>query len=113
MIYGIESSTDSRSHHCIIKKFSSLKAAKKWANSEENGKYEDAGAANNKLPMTSQNFHKVLRDYYEMPVGWRKPSKKQIEKMKGSRPWECRYTNNQLLAQVIYSERLKEPKQEL
>ena len=128
MIYGIESSTDSRSRHCIIKKFSSLKSAKKWANSEENGKYdgskcrifiyikrlsEDAGAANNKLPMYSQNYHKLLRDYYEMPLGWRPPSKKQIEKMKGERPWECRYTNNQLLFQVIYSNRIKEPKQEL
>jgi hypothetical protein len=111
MIVGVEFSTDSRSRHCIIKKFSSLKAAKKWANSEENGKFEDAGSAKNDLPMTQQNFHKVLRHIHEMPVGWRMPSKKRIQQMKGTRSWECRSTDNQLIAQVLWSEEIKVPKQ--
>ena len=78
MIWGIEQSTDMRNPRTVIKKFSTRKSALKWAS--ESGGYSDKGAANNALPVPSQNWHHSFRYVWETN-GWRSPSVAKLDEM--------------------------------
>ncbi len=70
MIYGIEQSTDMRCPQTVIAKFTSRRSAMRWLEPARLTHGEDAE--------TVQNFHHTLRTAYEMPVGFRLPSPKQL-----------------------------------
>lgn len=78
MIYGIERTTDLRSPETQVKTFTSEKTALKWASKPRELAFQ--GAANNDLPMDARNHHHRIRNVYRMPSGWRKPSKREIDK---------------------------------
>ncbi len=71
MIYGIEESTDMRDPRTVIKKFTSVQSAKRWC--------ANSGKFTHDNPETAQNYHHTFRTIYQSPLGWRLPSKKQIE----------------------------------
>jgi len=84
MIYGVEDSTDLRWKNTKIKRFRSIRQARRWALS---------------LPDQSKIFgHKTFRRLYRMPTGWRPPSKKQLDNLarQNSSSTYPRYANDVL-----------------
>lgn len=72
MIYGVEQTTDSRYPETVVRKFTSRKAALNWV--KDGGGFAWIGGARSDIPVPQQNWHRRLRDLYEMPPAWRPPS---------------------------------------
>lgn len=92
MFYGIEHNTDLRCLDTKVKKFRSKKSAMDWKSG--GGGLAFPGAATNDIPVSQQNWHHRIRKVYEMPTGWRPPSKKILSKMAliDSTPTYMRYS---------------------
>lgn len=99
MFIVIKQSTDSRDNNYILQKFSSLKSAEKWIEKQTCG-FAYPAAADNSLPVTQQNYHKLICTIYEMPLNWRMPSRKQLEKGLYE-PW--RYSDKKLQLGAIHA----------
>src|ERR1035437_7818948 len=86
MIYGIEQTTDSRYPETKIVRFTNRKRALEWATG--GGGFAWEGGACGDIPVQQQNWHHRLRDLYDLPVGWRKPTIKEqrayADKWRGS-----------------------------
>lgn len=86
MSYGIESTTDSRYPETKIVKFTSRRAALNWV--AKGGEFAWAGGARKDIPLQQQNWHRRLRDVYEIPSGERPPTpserRKYVERSRGS-----------------------------
>ena len=76
MIYGIEETTDMRYPETKVVKFTSRKRALTWVKQDQG--FAWAGGARNDIPVQQQNWHRRLRDIYE--VSERHPSKGYFEK---------------------------------
>ena len=101
MFYGVEQTTDQRCPDTKIKKFTSLKQALKWRSNS--GGYAWPGAARNDIPGPLRNFHHRLREVYEMPRGWRKPSSKQLNKEAWERSTSMYpRSSNEILASIFF-----------
>jgi hypothetical protein len=74
MIIGIEQSTDLRDRRTALKKFSSVKAAEKWKNHEDNGKLTHGEHAE-----VQRNYHHSFRTVYEVDA--RRITKSYINKL--------------------------------
>lgn len=101
MIYGVEQNTDLRCPNTKIVKFTSIKKAKEWR--DKNLGYAFPGAANEDLPVTQQNWHHRIRTIYEMPYGWRFPSKQYLRE-KANRNSSPTYPShpNDIAATIIW-----------
>ena len=76
MIYGIEETTDSRFPETKVVKFTSRKRAIAWAKTDQG--FAWPGAASEDIPIAQRNWHRRLRDIYE--VSERHPSKAYFAK---------------------------------
>lgn len=71
---GVEQNTDLKCQRTVIRRFGARrKAALDWE-AEQLG-YAFPGAARSDLPGSQQNWHRRLRNVYEMPPGYRLPTK--------------------------------------
>jgi len=78
MIYGIEDTTDTRYPETKIMKFTSRERALAWV-AEDQG-YAWGGSAKADIAAQQQNWHSRLRALYEMPKGWKPPSKTELQR---------------------------------
>ena len=103
IIYGIEQTTDSRYPETTIVRFTNRKRALEWK--AGGGGFAWEGGARGDIPVQQQNWHHRLRDLYEMPTGWRKPTIKEqrayCEKWRGS---SRRVTMQDEIANAIHRE---------
>jgi hypothetical protein len=81
MIVGIEQTTDGRSPETKIARLAGRERALAWVS---------AGGG----------YHR-LREAWEMPPGWRMPTRKAIAHVRGSRPWEDRRTDLDIVAALV------------
>lgn len=99
MIIGIEQTTDARSPETRVARLRSRAHAEEWARAS--GDYAWSGAADDAVHVCQQNWHRRLRDVYEMPAGWRMPTKREIEAQRGSRPWDDRRSSADIVASMV------------
>ena len=78
MIYGIEQTTDVRYPETKVVKFTSRKRALAWV-AEDQG-FAWSGAARNDIPVSQQNWHRRLRELYE--VSERNPGKTHWQQLR-------------------------------
>lgn len=93
-IYGIEQSTDSRAPRTKVIRSRSAQGMREWADGGGGFTYPD--------PEGARNFHHSFRSLWEMPKGWRKPSRAALSKMareKSSRDYPRNETD--ALADII------------
>jgi hypothetical protein len=100
----IEQSTDRNRPETKIKIVYSEIAAQKFVN--ETGK---SGRFSSPCPEIERNWHHTFRTAYEMPVGWRRPSKKRLDDL----AWEQgssshRLTANDILVNLAWSKKIRE-----
>lgn len=69
--YGIEESTDSKCPRTKVTRLPSRKAAEAFSETKTHLTYADPAAA--------RNYHHTLYCAFEMPAGWRPPSKKETQ----------------------------------
>jgi hypothetical protein len=99
MYLGVEETTDRRSPETKIKVFRTEATARKWLSVELG--FAWPAAANPALPVTQRNFHRRIRTVYEMPARWQRPNQVAIQKARGSRPWEDRRTDLEIVVASI------------
>lgn len=100
---GVEQTTDSRHPETVIVRLHSRKHAAEWT--VGGGGFAWPGSASADVPAGQQNWHHRLRVVYEMPAGWRFPTKRQIEAKRGPRPWEDRRGNPDIIAGIVWDEK--------
>ena len=79
MIYGIEQTTDLRNRETKVEKFSSMAKAIKWG--KRGGAFAWNGASRSDIDPQTQNWHRRLRSIYQMPYGWRPPSRTKLDEV--------------------------------
>lgn len=84
MIYGVEQSTDLHYPKVVIKKFTSVSAAKKWQETK-NGKFTYSD------PEGARNYHHTFRYIFELQG--RIDKKNKIFKNEGSRDYPKTYND--------------------
>jgi hypothetical protein len=70
MYVGIQYNTDMRCPDYKVKKFRSIKSALKWKHEGE-FKFAFPAAANENILVHSQNWHRSIREIYELNYGFR------------------------------------------
>ena len=100
MIYGIEQTTDSRNPETKVLKFTSRKRAIAWAQDIQG--FAWSGGARNDIPVPQQNWHRRLRDLYE--VAERNPGTSYFARQ--CREWykDC-WISNRRMRQVDFEAR--------
>lgn len=104
MIVCIEQTTDSRSPQTKVQTMRSEAAARRWLAAGSDS-FAFPGAARGDLPLTQQNWHRRIRTAYVMPPHWRLPSANRIAAERGSRPWEDRRSDKDIVASIVWRER--------
>lgn len=99
MIVGIEQTTDSRWPETKVVRLVGRKRTLAWVSA--GGGYAWSGAADEQIPVQQQNWHHRLREAWEMPPGWRMPTRKAIAHVRGSRPWEDRRSDLDIVAALV------------
>ena len=100
----VEQSTDQNRPETKIKIVYSESAAQKYVN--ESGK---SGRFSSPCPEIEQNFHHTFRTAYEMPAGWRRPSKKKLDEFVWGKSYSSRRkTANDILAGIAFSQKIRE-----
>lgn len=79
MIFGIEYNTDHRHPDYRLKTFASESKALQWV--KQGGNFAWPGAADSSLPPSQQNWHRRIRGAYQMPKGWRRPTREAWKKL--------------------------------
>ena len=99
VIVGIEQTTDTRSPETKIVRLIGRERAIAWVSA--GGGHAWPGAADARLPVQQQNHHHRLREAWEMPSGWRMPTRRAIAHVRGPRPWEDRRTDLDIVAALV------------